>query len=166
MSKGLLFIFTLLLVGTVEARIKIPHGSDLTKVRLSSVECLAVNAYHEARGESDLANVIIMSVVTNRIKDKRFKVSTICESVFKEAAFSWTQDGLSDEITDGQQYKRLYKLADLYLINRKVYGKLLPSVDHYHSVKSTPSWANSEKLLYLETIGNHKFYHWKGGFNE
>jgi N-acetylmuramoyl-L-alanine amidase len=162
--KVLIFIFSLVLLGCggeVEARITPPQGDNLSRNRLSTIECLAVNAYHEARGESDLANLVIMSVISNRVKDDRFKAKTICKAVFKKFAFSWTSDGLSDKIKNRKQYVRLYRLSEKFLINRKLYENLLPSADHYHSLSIRPSWSTSSELVYLETIGNHRFYHWK-----
>lgn len=53
---------------------EVPQYKDLAKARLSSIECLAVNAYHESRSESDLANIAIFSVVMNRVSDKRYPI--------------------------------------------------------------------------------------------
>ena len=45
-----------------------------------SVECLALNMYHEARGQGSAGLLGVSSVVLNRVKDKRFP-NTICEVV-------------------------------------------------------------------------------------
>ena len=37
-----------------------------------SVECLALNMYHEARGQGSAGLLGVSSVVLNRVKDKRF----------------------------------------------------------------------------------------------
>lgn len=138
---------------------EIPQYNDLAKARLSSVECLAVNAYHEARSESDLANVAIFSVVMNRVNDDRYP-NDVCKVVFKKHAFSWTGNGLSDKIHNTKQYKRLYKLAEKFILNRNTMMSLSQGVDHYHTVNSKPYWSESDKLKYIMTVDNHKFYKW------
>ena len=42
-----------------------------------SVECLALNMYHEARGQGTAGLLGVTAVVFNRMKDKRFP-TTIC----------------------------------------------------------------------------------------
>ena len=45
-----------------------------------SVKCLALNMYHEARGQGSAGLLGVSSVVLNRVRDKRFP-NTICEVV-------------------------------------------------------------------------------------
>lgn len=48
-----------------------------TQVKLTpklpdQLECLALNAYHEARGEGERGMIAVTNVVLNRVKDNRF----------------------------------------------------------------------------------------------
>ena len=137
--------------------IEVPQGSDMTYANLDSIQCLAVNAYHEARSESDHANLMIMAVVYNRMKDKRFP-NTLCDVVFQKAQFSWTNDGLSDKLSNEKQYNRLYKLAEKFLTSPSKFVKDSKGVNHYHTVEVSPHWKDS--MRYVKTVENHKFYKW------
>lgn len=146
--------------GKVIARdITIPKSSELRTANLDTVECLAVNSYHEARSEGDEANKWIMSVVYNRMLDKRYP-NTICEVVFQKHQFSWTNDGLSDKIKNSKQYVRLYKLAEEFLMDTKKYLRKSKGVNHYHTVYVKPFWSKHSDMKYLRTIEQHKFYKW------
>jgi spore germination cell wall hydrolase CwlJ-like protein len=150
----------LLLSGVASARdITPPPYADMQGKRLSSVECLAANSYHEGRSESDIANIMIMATVINRVNDKRFP-DDICDVVFQNKAFSWTSDGKSDKIKNLTQYRRLYKLAETFLINRRSFLKLSQKVNHYHTTKVKPYWSTDENMKYVTTIDNHRFYSW------
>ncbi|MCP4990233.1 MAG: cell wall hydrolase, partial [Colwellia sp.] len=108
-----------------------PPYSDMEGKPLSTVECMAVNLYHEARSQSDLANINVIAVMLNRVEDSRFPDS-VCEVVFQKAQFSWTNDQLSDKITDTYQYRRLYRLAEQALINKEFVQSVSGGVTHYH----------------------------------
>ena len=137
-----------------------PPYEDMRGKRLSSVEILAVNAYHESRGESDLANLMVMSVVLNRVADRRWP-SSISGVVFQKAAFSWIGDKLSDSITDLGEYRRLYKLTEYFLVNKDIFLEISQGANHYHSIKITPYWKGSERMEYVMTVDGHKLYNWK-----
>ncbi|AUR89232.1 cell wall hydrolase [Vibrio phage 1.121.O._10N.286.46.C4] len=137
-----------------------PPYHDMQGKKLSTQACLTINAYHEARGESDAANLAIMAVVEVRARDSRHKATTPCEAVFHPYAFSWTSDGKSDYIYDKQQYQRLYKLAEKFLLNKDLYVEMFEHADHYHVVGLKTKW-NYRVLDYISRIDNHVFYRWK-----
>jgi len=137
-----------------------PPYKDMQGKRLSSVECLTINSYMEGRGESDMANIMIMSTVLNRVNDRRWP-SSICSVVFQRNQYSWTGDKLSDKVHDSVQYIRLYRLAEHFLINKDTFLKLSGSVNHYHSTKVHPYWVGSERMEYVGSLDGHRFYYWK-----
>lgn len=137
----------------------IPNHKDLSKVRLSSVECLAVNLYHESRSESDIANLNVLSVVLNRVKDKRYP-NDICKVIFQRKQYSWTGDGLSDEIKDTGQYRRLYKITEEFLMNREFMLKHSEGVTHYHTNNIRPYWTKDKRMKFIGVVDNHTFYKW------
>ena len=55
-------------------------GSTQTFVDPRSVECLALNMYHEARNQGSAGLLAVSAVVLNRVKDPKFP-STICEVI-------------------------------------------------------------------------------------
>ena len=59
----------------------------------SSAECLALNMYHEARGQGSAGLLGVTAVVFNRVKDKRFP-NTVCEVVEQgPTRESWKKNG-------------------------------------------------------------------------
>lgn len=157
-----LLVASLVLISSVVSanHYKVPSSNDASKLRLSSQDCMAINLYHESRSESDIANMMILSVVLNRVEDKRYP-DTICEVVFGKHAFSWTNDKLSDKVKNEKQYHRLYKLVEDFLINKDLFISLSEGADHYHTVSIKPYWAKSDKLKYINTVDKHKFYKWR-----
>lgn len=146
--------------GESKASVEIPPYSDMQGKQLSTLECLSVNAYHEARGESDVANLMIMAVVEQRVRDTRHKAITICEAVFHPYAFSWTSGGRSDKIRDKKQYYRLYKLSEKFLMNKDLFVNMAEQSDHYHKVGHKTNW-NYRVLDYIGRVDDHVFYRWK-----
>ena len=89
-----------------------------------SIECLALNMYHEARDQGSAGLLGVSSVVLNRVRDKRFP-NTICEVIKQgptreswkkngifypirhKCQFSWWCDGKSDNPKDLDTYQRL-----------------------------------------------------------
>lgn len=134
-----------------------PPYYDMENRPLSDIECAAVNLYHESRSESDYANIYIMAVVFNREDSLRFPDS-ICDVVFQKSQFSWTSDGLSDEIKDLEQYDRLYRLVVRAIINRVFIQSMSEGVDHYHTKAISPLWSRSDQMRYIGSVDNHLFY--------
>lgn len=138
----------------------IPKYSDASTATLSDQECLALNLYHESRGESDIANIMVAGVVLNRVADEGWKDS-ICEVIFQDKQFSWTSDGLSDKVRDSQSYLRLLSLSEWVLSNQNSTMMITQNADHYHTTSITPNWDFS-KLRKVAVIDNHVFYTKRG----
>ena len=51
--------------------------------------CLAMNIYHEARGEPVKGKLAVAAVTMNRVKAKYYP-DTVCEVVWQRKQFSWT----------------------------------------------------------------------------
>lgn len=124
--------------------------------RMSPAECLAYNAFHESRSEADISNIAIMNVVINRVQSSRFP-NTICEVIKQSSQFSWTQDGKPDTIHNPKQYKRLYNLAEVFLINKESFKSISEGADHYVKVDHVTNWDYS-KLIYIGRFDDHLFY--------
>ena len=59
-----------------------------------SLECLALNVYYEARGESLAGQYAVAEVTMNRKSAARYP-KTVCEVVYQKSAFSWTDDDVT-----------------------------------------------------------------------
>lgn len=140
--------------------------------------CLALNVYHEARGERDAENQILkdayravahLTLVRAKYKEKR-----VCDVVFKPAQFSW-----ANALTMATPEERLERShlflprydnpieAAAWAESKRVairalggaYKFRFPAFTHYYNpkkVKRTPRWA--KKLTRVQIIGSHHYY--------
>ena len=146
-------------------------------------QCLALNMYHEARGQGSAGLLGVSSVVLNRVADKRFP-NNICEvieqgptreswktrqtpdptdAVFypikNRCQFSWYCDGKSDVPKDVKTYERLLTIASSIVYNKFDFVDITDGALFYHADYVTPSWAKT-KIKTVE-IQDHIFYRWE-----
>ena len=114
---------------------------------------LAVNAYHEARGESDTGIKAVCHVVLNRCARRR---KTIKDVVLEKYQFSWANDNQRPPINDYDALVNCMRLAEL-TVEEQDLGEDLSRADHYHAdYIAKPSWARS--MTKISKIGKHIFY--------
>lgn len=114
---------------------------------------LAVNLYHEARGESKEGQIAIGHVVINRALHKGV---TVREVILQPWQFSWHNYNSYPPIDDYDSLRQCLNVAD-EIINERLSGKDLWGADHYFNPnKVLPSWAKS--MNFIKRIGNHDFY--------
>ena len=169
----------------VETRIVEFHTETIKEVEVVPVniidydelECMALNIYHEARGERIEGQVAVSQVVLNR-KKSNFFPNTVC-GVIKQAKisrwylehhnkavpvrnqcqFSWYCDGKSDEIPKIDADLWNYVLAMSTKIASGYWADITHGATHYHADYVTPGWAKSKHKT--AKIGDHIFYIWK-----
>ena len=160
-------------------------ATTTTDDKSDPVECLALNMYHEARGQGSAGLLGVSSVVLNRVKDKRFP-NTICEVIYQgptreswktrqtpdpndavfypvrdRCQFSWYCDGRSDEPKEKKVYQRLLTIASSIVYNNISFIDITDGATHYHADYVRPAWA--EVKTRTTRIGNHIFYRWEKG---
>ena len=146
------------------------------EVDLKSVECLAMNMYHEARNQGTAGQLAVTAVVLNRVKDNRFP-NTICGVVKQgpirpswkrngtffpiknRCQFSWWCDGKSDKPYNTKQYNYFKNISWIFLSKELDLIDITDGATFYHADYVTPSWAKS-KIRTVE-IEDHIFYKWK-----
>lgn len=153
-------------------------GSLLTEVEPdntdSEVYCLAINIYHESRGDSLVGRAAVADVVMNRVEEDNYP-DTVCGVVQQavyvknwkgnivpkrhQCQFSWYCDGMSDDPTDITSWDDSYNLA------KKVYEEnfwrgVTEGSTHYHAAHMRANWARDRGMEYKGTIGQHEFYKW------
>ncbi|MFW5911018.1 MAG: cell wall hydrolase [Thiohalospira sp.] len=122
-------------------------------------ECLARNAFFEARGESVAGQVAVTMVVLNRLRAPRFP-DEACQVIRDGAQFSWVDDGRPN---DPRAYpapadRRAWRRA------RRVVAQVLGGAvrdptagsDHYHARGVQPGWSGGMALR--TALGGHLFY--------
>ena len=108
------------------------------------LKCLIDNVYYEARGESNLGQVLVARTTLNRVQYP----NTICDVVYQPYQFSWTSmknlplpDPRTWQVAANNAYKAFnYKFA----------------ATHFHNIDVIPAWSTEKILLARE--GNHMFY--------
>jgi len=125
-----------------------------------SLECMAQNIYHEARGEHLVAQIAIAKVVMNRVSARRFP-GTVC-AVIKQGGewphhacqFSWWCDGRTDATLDQRTMANIRALAREVLLG--YHDDPTDGAMWYHAKTVEPDWR--EEFAEGPTIGNHAFY--------
>jgi|11_taG_2_1085331.scaffolds.fasta_scaffold00675_7 spore germination cell wall hydrolase CwlJ-like protein len=126
--------------------------------------CLAMNMYHEARGESYKGMLAVSSVVLNRVADKRYP-NSICGVIYQGSAnpkvsnkcqFSWTCDKLPDKPKEKEFYRNIHLLAKQIMKNKESVKSITKYATHYHADYVNPFWAN--KKYRTIKINKHIFY--------
>jgi N-acetylmuramoyl-L-alanine amidase len=128
----------------------------------TAIICLALNIYHEARGEMIPGQYAVANVTLNRAKGDS---SEVCRIVTAKHQFSWTNKLLSKQ---GGQWvlKRQGYPKDEYawLLAQRVAKTALkrPDMDFtggatfYHATYVSPAWRSSVERT--KKMGSHIFY--------
>lgn len=126
----------------------------------ASLDCLALNIYHEARGEPLEGKIAVGQVVMNRVGDPDFPAG-VCEVVKQggerprnRCQFSWWCDGLSDRPDEAGAWEDSKGLAGKILaggLEDPTRGALW-----YHADRVTPDWQTD--IVRQGKIGRHIFY--------
>lgn len=131
--------------------------------RLSGdIECLAMNIYHEARGEPIAGQYAVAEVTLNRTHSPEFP-SSVCQVVYQKHwnphrkeivyAFSWTGMSLTTKFNSAA-WRQAREIARTVLTHGRqttLHGAL-----YYHNTNVKPAWARRHKRLAI--IGRHIFY--------
>lgn len=130
--------------------------------RIQELTCLALNVYHEARGEPLVGQYAVAEVTMNRVVSRRYP-DTICEVVYEQrwdrirrryvGAFSWTELDSTAELKT-KEWKRAFKVAEAVYDERQ--EPMLKGALFYHARTIRPSWARGKRPV--ARIGQHIFY--------
>lgn len=133
----------------------------------SEQHCLSLNIYHEARGESEEAQLAVAHVTLNRVASPRFPDS-VCD-VVKQARrdnsgqlirhrcqFSWYCDGVSDTPKEPRAWLRAQRLAKTAMQWHSVGKDFSRGALFYHANYVRPYWADA--FEHVLTLDKHLFY--------
>ena len=120
------------------------------------IHCLALNIYHEARGEKHSGKVGVAQVTLNRVDASFRKKTNVCAVVYDSAQFSWTLSSSKRyTLPKGDAWESSMQIAQDVANGLRVYG--LEDSLYYHATWITPpSWA--KQMLYRKSIGQHIFF--------
>lgn len=128
-------------------------------IAAAALTCLALNIYHEARGEPQAGQVAVAQVTMNRAQGKE---KNVCKVVFAPNQFSWTTGATHKgkvktayiphkDDKGWQQAKAVAKLVSIQFFNDPTRG-----ANHYHAKSVKPDWSRS--MAKVAVIGQHIFY--------
>ena len=136
------------------------HASDGEKMSWESLRCMALNIYHEARGEPLQGKIAVAHVVLNRVAARQWP-GKICAVVQQggerrryRCQFSWWCDGRSDQPRDVAAWRESLLVA--LLIRRGATDDPTKGALWYHADTVSPYW--SKIFLPYKKIGRHIFY--------
>jgi len=142
--------------------------------RQKSIECLALNIYHEARNLSTAGRLAVAQVTLNRVGSKKFP-SSICDVVYQgqhwiatdgsrypkrdRCHFSWYCDGRNDRPQNENKYNE-----SLILAGQVVDGKWPDDITdgamyYYADYIAAPKWTKGK--IRSAVIDVHRFYRYK-----
>jgi len=161
-EKKSLSFFSVILLIPIIVSITIYQSFESRKVN-SEMRCLALNIYHEARGEPKQGQYAVAEVTMNRVTSKHFP-NTICRVVYEKrwdrirkryvGAFSWTEIDSRSKIINKKLMLRAWQIAkDVYHKNE---AETVKGALFYHAHYIRPSWARTK--LKITQIGQHIFY--------
>ncbi len=141
------------------------YGGQALAKSNDELTCLALNVYHEARGENHEGMRAVAHVTMNRVRSSRFP-DTVCEVVRQGSMrrggacqFSWWCDGKSDRPSDRRAWERAQHVAFDVLMGAD--EDLTEGSLWYHHIYIKPVWRT--RLVKFALIGDHMFYNkqWK-----
>jgi len=126
------------------------------------LRCLAMNIYHEARGEPVEGQLAVAMVTMNRVKAKKYP-DTVCNVVWQRRQFSWTHDGKADRPSNKRSWRLARKIADFVYHKYNAYQgmsggalDLTKGALHYYAPDlADPYWARKKEVT--RQIGGHVF---------
>ena len=120
-------------------------------------ECLALNIYHEARGESGEGQIAVAMVTLNRVAHDNWP-DNICDVVYEPKQFSWTWT-----VEDHTPHDHAAWAVANIIARDVMIGNVTDVTDgavFYHASYVKPMWLDYVDLS--KVIGNHLFYTWDG----
>jgi len=155
-----MLLFMLLIIG-LGSFIIYHMVSDQKSIR--DIRCLALNIYHEARGESYEGRLAVATVTMNRMDSRRYP-DNVCDVVRQYgwnprlqrhvSAFSWTGDQLSDIPKNSKAWRDAVELTRQVLDGER--HPQLGEALFYHADHIKPGWAS--RKTQIAKIGRHIFY--------
>lgn len=128
----------------------------------NDINCLALNVYHEARGEPQSGQHAVAQVTLNRVESPHYP-DTVCETVYQQnwdrirkrmvGAFSWTElEQLAQP--KGRAWQTALTVAEDSYYRRS--PDLAKGALFYHARYIKPGWARKKKVVARH--GRHIFY--------
>jgi N-acetylmuramoyl-L-alanine amidase len=128
-------------------------NADPNQHRYSELECLAMNIYHESKGEDSTGKLAVAFTTINRVNSELFP-DTICDVVWQKSQFSWTKyNPKIDKRSASWSKSAIVAIITLYNLENDITDGALFFHANYIN---RPSWTNKMKITFKH--GGHTFY--------
>lgn len=120
------------------------------------IEVLALNMYHEARGEGPDGMQMVGEVTLERVEHEYFP-DNVCDVVYQRSQFSWTRTRSNHTPSDEELWQVSLELAE-NLINGEI-EYFDTGATHFLNpdrLSRLPRWARNFERV--GRVGNHVFY--------
>lgn len=150
---------------------KAPVQLSLGSIDFKSMECLAMNIYHEARNESEKGQIAVALVTKNRVEDDRFpdtycgvvrqgKITSWRPATHKwQCQFTWFCDGKPDDVKNKTAWGTAVRIA--YEVMYSDVKDFTHGATHYHASYVRPYWRRDKQLTKIKRVDTHIFYRWE-----
>ena len=134
---------------------------------LSTITCLAVAIYFEARSEPIAGQLAVAQVVLNRVADERYP-DTVCDVITEgptypsghpvrdKCQFSFWCDGKPEDIHDYEAWQTALRVATIATETSALPIDISEGAMFYHATSVSPSWRHTMQMT--ARIGQHIFY--------
>ena len=146
-SICIIIALSVTLTATLEAK-EVSSTSHVQNLSKQQLECLSLNAYHEARSEGEKGMLATIFVVLNRTKDSRFP-STPCKVIAQPNQFEWYGKGKT--IKEPEMYDKAKQLVHEVLGGK--HKDVTCGAIYFNTHHKSPK--NSK---FTVRIGNHSFF--------
>lgn len=142
---------------TRDSHYVVPY-EELSKSVKKQIDCLAINIYREAAGESLDGWFAVAAVTMNRALSGKFP-SSLCGVVYQKTGstyqFSWV--GMTNRLNkiNTTVYNQIQDIATLVYLNYDSSMDNTKGATFYHADYVRPNWSRLEKTT---KIGRHIFY--------
>lgn len=116
---------------------------------------LALNIYHEARGEPDEGKRMVGEVTLNRVASDKYP-DTVCAVVKQPSQFSWYKKNIPTPNENGAWKESLEIAEDLLTDGKESYDHLATHFLNPSAVNKMPAW--TKRFKKVAKIGDHVFY--------
>lgn len=124
----------------------------------SALLCMALNLYHESRGENVAGEYAVALVTMNRAHGD---TKQVCPTVLKRKQFSWTNALVKNKtlVAAGKPRDQIAWRRAVIIAKIALSGKLYDFTNgstFYHAKSVRPAWRKS--MMLTRVIGQHVFY--------
>ena len=118
----------------------------------ATIFCLALNIFHEARGEPEQGRIEVALVTMNRAQASG---KTVCQTIKAPNQFSWvSKRGVRAPLHEPSTWKR--SLQEAQLVYNHLHKMDTRNSMFFHNKYVRPAWVKHKKKTI--SIGNHVFY--------